>query len=269
MKKIGLIAGSGQFPIIFSKAARADGYRVYAVAHLNETDASLARHVDDIEWVHLGQLKRLLNFFKKHDVAQAVMMGGIQKTRMFRDIRPDIKALSLVAGLLHTNDDGLLRALADFLEKEGVRVLSATFLLPHLLAEEGCWTKRKPGRAEEADIRVGWRIAKEIGRLDVGQCVVISNGSVLAVEAIDGTDSTIKRGGRLGNGSGVVVKVCKPEQDTRFDVPAVGVRTIETMKDAGVKALAIEAGNAVVFDRQEMIALANAHGISIVALKEA
>jgi len=266
IKKIGLISGSGQFPVIFSQVARFRGYRVYAAAHLNETDEILSNYVEQIEWVHLGQVRRLLNFFRKHGIDQAVMMGGIQKTRMFRDIRPDTKALSLIAGLKHTNDDWLLRAFADFMEKEGIRIRSATFLLPHLLAPEGCWTRRKPNRAEKADIEVGWRIAKEIGRLDIGQCVVVSSGSVLAVEAIDGTDSTIQRGGRLGNGSGVVVKVCKPDQDTRFDVPAIGAQTIQTMSEAGVGVLVVEAGKAVVFDREEMVELADRYKISIVAL---
>lgn len=264
-KNIGIIAGSGQFPIIFAKAAREAGYAVFAVAHRNETDPVLEDHVDVIEWLHLGQVGRLLKFFKKNAVRQAVMMGAIRKTRIFRDVRPDMKAIAMAAKLYHTHDDKILRTFADLLEKEGVQIQSSTFLVPHLLAQKGCWTQRHLSKAEEADIELGWRIAKDIGRLDIGQCIVIGGGSVLAVEAIEGTDATIRRGGELGNGNAVVVKVCKPDQDTRFDIPAIGAETIRIMQAAGATALALEAGRAVVFDRQEMIDLADQYGIAIVA----
>ncbi len=268
MKKIGLIAGSGQFPLIFSAVAKANGYDVYAVAHLKETDPALASQVAAVEWVHLGQIKRLIRFFKEHQVTEAVMMGAIKKTRMFTDIRPDTKALALVAAMRHTHDDGILRAVANLLEKEGIRIQPSTLLLPDILAAPGCWTRRQPSRDEMADIRLGWRLAKEIGRLDIGQCIVLASGSVLAVEAIDGTDATIRRGGPLGRGKAVVVKVCKPNQDLRFDIPAVGVGTIETMHNAGAKVLVMEAGRAVVFDREEMIARADRYGIAVVARQE-
>jgi DUF1009 family protein len=263
--RIGLIAGSGQFPIIFCKAAKLKGFSVYAAAYLNEADSELESYVDAIEWIHLGQIKRLIKFFNKHNVYEAVMAGGIKKTKMFSNVQPDIKAISLMASLKHTHDDSLLRAFADLLEKEGIKIQSSTFLLPGLLAEKGCWTKRKPAKHEKTDLKFAWEIAKEIGRLDIGQCVVVGGGSVLAVEAIDGTDATIKRGGKLGNGNAVVVKVCKPNQDVRFDMPAVGARTIHIMQESGATALAIEAGKALVFDREEMVALADKFGIAIVA----
>ena len=196
------------------------------------------------------------------------MMGAVRKTRMFTDIRPDTKAIALAARIRHTHDDNLLRTFADFLEKEGVRIQASTFLLPELLASEGCWTRRRPNRSEEKDIALGWRLAKEIGRLDIGQCIVVGGGSVLAVEAIDGTDATIRRGGQLGKGTAVVVKVCKPNQDFRFDVPAIGAETIRIMQTAGARVLVVEAGKAVVFDREEMVALADRHGIAIVARTE-
>jgi len=267
-KRIGLIAGSGQFPIIFSKEAKSKGFFVYAAAYLNEADPAIQDYVDAIEWVHLGQIKRLIKFFTKNHISEAVMIGGIKKTRMFSDVKPDMKAISIIAGLRHTHDDGILSAFAGALEDEGINIKASTFLLPDLLAKEGCWTKRKPSRSEKSDINIGWSLAKEIGRLDIGQCIVIGGGSVLAVEAIDGTDATIKRGGELGNGSAVVVKVCKPNQDLRFDIPAVGVQTIKTMHEAGARVLVVEEGKAVVFDREEMIDLANKYGISILAIKE-
>lgn len=266
--RIGVIAGSGQFPLIFSKKAKAKGFSVYAAAYVKEADPSLQNDVEAIEWLHLGQLRRLIKFFKKHDVRQAVMMGAIRKTRMFTDVKPDTKAIALIARMRSTHDDGILRAFADALEKEGITIHPSTFLLPELLAKEGCWTKRKPSRSEKADIETGWRIAKEIGRLDIGQCVVVGGGSVLAVEAIDGTDATIERGGKLGRGEAVVIKICKPNQDQRFDIPAIGLKTIETMHRSNVNVLAVEAGRAVVFDREEMVAFADSVGISIVALND-
>ena len=265
MQPIGLIAGGGQFPLIFAKAASAKGYRVFAVGYVNEADPALADTVAALEWLHLGQLTRLVRFFRQNGVCEAVMMGAVRKTRMFTDIRPDIQAIALAARMRHTHDDSLLRAFANFLEKEGVRIQPSTFLLPELLAPEGCWTRRRPSRSEEKDIALGWHLAKEIGRLDIGQCVVVGGGSVLAVEAIDGTDATIRRGGRLGKGTAVVVKVCKPNQDFRFDVPAIGAETVRSMQAADVRVLAVEAGKAVVFDRDEMVALADRHGIAIVA----
>jgi len=263
--RIGVIAGSGQFPIIFSKAAKSKGYEVFAAAYLNEADSALNNWVDAIEWFHLGQIKRLIKFFKKNNINDVVMLGGIKKTKMFLDVRPDIKAISLIAGMRHTHDDGILRAFAGFLEKEGITIRSSTFLLPSLLAKEGCWTKRKPNRSEKNDIQFGLKLAREIGRLDIGQCIVVGGGSVLAVEAIDGTDATIKRGGKLGKGNAVVIKICKPNQDLRFDIPAVGLHTIRTMNESGARVLAIESGKVVAFDQNEMIEIADKCGISIVA----
>jgi len=264
--KIGLIAGSGQFPLIFSKKAKSKGFAVCAVAYLNEADPGLAEHVDSIEWVHLGQIGRVIRFFRNHGVSEAVMMGAIRKTRMFSDVKPDMKAISLITDILHTHDDNILRAFARVLEKEGIVIRESTFLLPDLLAPKGCWTRRKPSRSENSDIALGWKLAKELGKSDIGQCVVVAGGSVLAVEAIDGTDETIIRGGKLSKGTAVAVKVCKPAQDFRFDIPAVGVQTIDTMHRSGVKVLAVEAGKTVVFDREEMIALADRLGISVTAL---
>ena len=196
------------------------------------------------------------------------MVGGVRKTRIFSDVRPDTRAIALIAGMKSTHDDGLLRAFAGALEKAGIRIRESTFLLPELLAPGGCWTRRRPSRSEKADIDMGWRLAKQIGRLDIGQCIVVGGGSVLAVEAVDGTDATVARGGALGRGNAVVIKVCKPEQDRRFDIPAVGAETIRTMEKAGARVLVIEAGRAIVFDREQMIALADRAGIAIVALED-
>ncbi len=266
-KRIGLIAGSGSFPILFAKKAADKGFSVYAVGYHNETDTQLAEYVEVVETIYIGQIKRLIKFFKKNRITEAVMIGAIKKPGAILDIRPDMKALSLIAEMRHnTHDDGMLRAFAKVIEDEGILVRSSTFLLPELLARDGCWTKRKPTKAEQPDIDLGWKMAKGVGGLDIGQCVVVSNGTVMAVEAIDGTDSTISRGGRLCKGHAVVVKVCKPMQDFRFDVPAVGAQTIRTMHESGATVLVIEAGKSLVFDKEEMIQLADQWGISIVAM---
>ncbi len=266
--RIGLIAGSGQFPVIFARAALEKGWRIHAAAYRDEADPQLNAYVSSLEWFYVGQIKKMIKYFHTHHVTQAVMMGAISKPRMFTHVRPDTKAIGLIAGMRHTNDDALLRGFADLLHQEGIQIRPSTFLLPEMLAPHGVWTKRKPTKKERKDIDLGWSIAKDIGRLDIGQCIVIRDGSVLAVEAIDGTDETIARGGKLGRGKAVVVKVCKPQQDMRFDVPAVGLKTIETMHQAGVTTLALEAGKAVVFDRHAMIKLADKHRISIVALNQ-
>ncbi len=266
-RRIGLIAGSGRFPLIFAQKAAQKGYRVYAVGYHDETDSELANHVVAAETLYLGQVKRLLKFFKRNGISEVVMAGAVSKVGAITKLRPDIKAISLIAGMRKdTHDDRILRAFADMLEKEGIHVCASTFLLPELLAPAGIWTRRKPRKDEIPDMMQGFIAARAIGNLDIGQCVVVGNGTVLAVEAIDGTDSTILRGGRLSKNGAVAAKVCKPIQDFRFDVPAVGAQTIRIMHEAGVNALVLEAERAMVFDREEMIALADQWGISITAI---
>jgi DUF1009 family protein len=266
-EKIGLIAGNGQFPILFSRIAAQKGFQVYTAAYVNEADETLSQLSKKIQWLHLGQVKRLIRFFKQNRIHRAVMLGGVRKTKLFTDVKPDMKAIAIIAGMRNTHDDAIMRAFADSLEKEGIKIEPSTFLLPELLATKGIWSKRKPSRSEKKDIALGFSIAREIGRLDIGQSVVVSGGSILAVEAIDGTDATIERGGRLGDGEAVLVKICKPNQDFRFDVPSVGVNTIETMNRSDVRTLAIEAQKTLVFDREEMVAKADEYNISIVCEK--
>ncbi|MDY6839128.1 MAG: UDP-2,3-diacylglucosamine diphosphatase LpxI [Thermodesulfobacteriota bacterium] len=266
MERIGLISGSGQFPVVFSRAARKKGLKVYAIAHEGETEPRLETFVEAMKWIKIGQLNQLISFFRGHGVKDAVMAGAITKTKMFSDVRPDLKALKVLATMDHTQDDGLLRAFARELERAGITIHASTFLLPELLAQKGRWTRRKPSKSEMSDVRFGWGIVKEIGRLDIGQTVVVRDGSVMAVEAIDGTNATIKRGGTLGREKTVVVKASKPNQDLRFDMPAVGVETILTMGDARASVLAVEAGKTLVFDRDDMVERANEQGIAIIGI---
>ena len=267
--KIGLIAGGGQFPLLFTQRAIQKGYDVVAVGFNSETDKELTDQVTHFKWLYLGQVSKLCNYFKGHGISQAVMLGTISKTNIFKDIRPDLKALAFIAKTSRTHDDTLLTSFANLLLKEGIHIKPSTFLLPELLSTKGCWTKRKPDKAERKDIFQGWKLAKGIGKLDIGQCIVISNGTILAVEAIDGTDATIKRGAGLSAGAGaVVVKLSKPGQDLRFDLPSSGCATIQTMVESGATVLVLEANLSIAFDKEEMIRLADHHGISIIALTD-
>lgn len=265
--KVGIIAGNGEFPLLFARAAQQKGFDVYAAAIKNEASDDVEAHCREAAWLHIGQVKKLIRFFKSHGVEDVVLVGGVKKTNVFKDIRPDTKALAFLARMRHTHDDTLLSAFASLLEGEGFSVRASTFLVPEILAEGGVWTRKRPSKDQLKDLSTGWHIAKEIGRLDVGQCLVMGRGSVLAVEAIDGTDATIRRGGGLGNGESLLIKVSKPTQDMRFDVPAVGLETLKTMKESGVTALAMEAGCAVVFNRDEMVQFADTHGMTILAVE--
>ncbi|NDY42787.1 LpxI family protein [Dissulfurirhabdus thermomarina] len=264
---LGLVAGGGQFPLLCARAARARGREVVAVAHRGETDPALADEVSRIEWVHLGQLGRLLRFLREAGAREVQFAGTITKKRIFRDVRPDLRALNLWNRIDRRLDDGILRAVADELAAEGIEVVPSTLYLEDLLAPAGVLTRRRPTREQWDDIRFGWNIAKEIGRLDIGQCLVVKDRAVLAVEAIEGTDETIRRGGRLAHGGAVVVKILKPGQDTRFDLPALGLRTVETMAEVKAAVLALEAGRALFFDRRAVVQRADRLGIVIVGLK--
>lgn len=261
--KVGLIAGSGQFPLLFAHAARQHGVSVVAVGFEGETDPMLSRYVAEYHPVKLGQLGKLIRVFQARGIRHAVMAGAINKTRIYTRIRPDWRAVKFLNRLRNKKDDSILRALAEELESEGIRIEASTILLPSLLAPEGVLTRRKPNRREEADIEFGWHIAKAVGCLDIGQCLVVKNQAVLAIEGIDGTDATIMRGGALCREGAVVLKATKPIQDLRFDVPAVGLTTIETMKRVKARVLVVEAGKTLIFDRERMIDEADAAGITV------
>ena len=266
--KIGIIAGGGQFPLLFAKAVHRQGLRVYAAAHKGETDEALADEVDSLKWVKLGQLGRIISFFRDEGVKKTVFIGSITKTNIFRDVRPDLKGLGLWNKIDIKQDDAILRAVADRLEKDGIEVVASTHYVPELLFPRGILTRKKPTKDQINDIAFGWKIARSIGRLDIGQCVVVRNHTVLAVEAIEGTDATIHRGGSLGKERTVVVKLRKPKQDLRFDLPAVGEKTIQSMQEVRAAVLAVEAGYALFFDREPVIRAADAAGIVIVGVAE-
>ncbi|SMC27816.1 hypothetical protein SAMN02746041_03092 [Desulfacinum hydrothermale DSM 13146] len=265
-RRIGLIAGGGQFPLLFAEGARQAGYGVVAVGFEGETDPQLGDHVDRFHLIKLGQLNKLIKAFKNAGVTRVAMAGAINKTNLYARIRPDWRAFKLLGRLHNKKDDFLLRALAQELASEGIHVEPSTLFLPNLLAPEGVLTRRRLNAKEKRDVAFGWDMAKAVGHLDIGQCLVVKDQAVLAVEGIDGTDATILRGGKLCRQGAVVVKVSKPVQDLRFDVPSVGLQTIEIMKEAKARVLVIEAGKTLLFDRERVIEEADRAGITVVAL---
>ncbi|PID72324.1 MAG: hypothetical protein CSB34_02795 [Desulfobulbus propionicus] len=268
MSNIGLIAGGGQFPLLFTEAAQKQGHRVVAVAHTNETLPELEHLADSICWVKLGQLGKIITFLKAQGVQETAFAGTITKTRMFKDILPDIKGLTLWNKIDKRLDDAILRAVAATLEEEGIRVIASTRYLDHLFFPKGLLTRKKPTPEQLEDIEFGWSMVAAIGRLDIGQCVVVRERTVLAVEAIEGTDAAIRRGGKLSGSGAVVVKRKKPNQDFRFDLPATGEQTIQTLAEVKGAVLAVEAGQSLMFDREAMIRAADKAGIVVVGLSE-
>ena len=268
-ERIGLVAGSGRFPVLFAETARRRGVEVVAVAHLGETDPALERVVSAITWIHPGELDAMIRALRAAGIRRTVMVGGIAKPRLFRGLRPDARAMRLLARLGKLRDDLVLRALAAELETEGIAVVESTLYLQEIVPLAGVLGSRPPSEEEWSEIRFGFRAAKVIGQFDIGQSVVVRSGAVIAVEGIEGTDATIRRAGQLANGDIVVVKVCKPTQDTRFDLPAVGPETIRTLAEMRGRALAVEARRTITLDRAEMVALADAASIAVVAVDPA
>jgi DUF1009 family protein len=267
MQKIGLIAGNGTFPIAFARAAKQKGMQVIAVAHEGETLPELSQWVDGIFWIKVGQLGKLISIFKEQGVKDALMAGGIKKTRLFDGGMPDLRGMALLAKMVYKKDDSILRAVAEELESEGITIRESTLYLDSILATPGVLTKRRPTKDEQKDIDFGWHLAKEIGKLDIGQTVLVKDQAVLAVEAIEGTDEAIRRGGSLCGQGAVVVKVCKPQQDLRFDLPAIGTQTIQTMKQVKAACLAVEAGKTIIIDKEIVVRDADAAGITMVAIE--
>jgi len=260
----GIIAGNGVYPRLLADSAREAGVKkIVAAAFTGETDPVLEQHVDVIEWMRVGQLNRLLKFFREQKVRHAIMAGQIAPKNLF-DLRPDLKALLLLGKVKQRNAESIFEAIADELAKIDVELLPATTFLEDSLAPSGLIAGAKLSRQEEGDVDLGWKIAKEIARLDVGQTVVVKNGTILAVEAFEGTNDAVKRGGGLAREGAVMVKVAKPSQDMRFDVPVIGVETIRIAAEAKLRVIAIEARKTLLLKRNAIIDLANRSKISIV-----
>lgn len=265
---LGLVAGSGSFPLRFAESARAAGFRVIAAAHVGEVDKKLESLVDELFWVRLGQFGKIIRTFRAAGVSEAALAGGITKVRIFRGgLRPDWLALRYAAKVTSWNDDGVLRYIASMFESEGIEIIDSTRYCPDILAREGPYTKTAPTEAQWDDIRLGLEVARLVGKADVGQTVCVKEGSVIAVEAIEGTDACLLRAGALAGKGVVIVKTAKPQQDMRFDVPCVGPETVEVARQIGAVALAIEAGRTLVLDEDATIRAADRLGLAIVGVR--
>ncbi|WP_143158586.1 MULTISPECIES: LpxI family protein [Rubritalea] len=267
-KTIGIIAGNGIYPETFVASARekVPGVKLVVAGFHGETKEDLAQKVDAMEWFRVGQLGKLIKFFRSQGVSEAIMVGQIAPRNLF-DLRPDMRTLMMLAKVKERNAESLFGAVADELEKDGIRLLNATTYLEHLLPEPGHVAGPKLKKRAMEDAEFGFRTAKETSRMDIGQSVVVRHGTVLAVEAFEGTNACIKRGGELGRGkSCTLAKVSKPNQDFRFDVPVIGALTIEACKEAGVGVIACEARKTLLLGREDVDRLCNEYGITIVAL---
>ena len=265
---VGMIAGNGIYPATFANAARSAGVaRLVAVAFEGETDQQLEELVDAATWLRVGQLGKMINFFKAEGVSQAVMVGQIAPKNLF-DLRPDMRTLLMLGKLKERNAESIFKGIARELAKDGIELLPATTYLDDLLPAAGHICGPKPDKRLPEDAAFGYRIAKETSRLDIGQTVVVRKGTVLAVEAFEGTNAAMRRGGEMGKGKAVVVKVSKPDQDLRFDVPCIGPETIEVAADSGVAAIVVEAGKTLLLGKAEIERLAAERSVSVIAYEE-
>ena len=263
---LAIIAGNGSYPFAMVRGARKAGVkRIVAASFTDETSDKLAGDVDDIEWLRVGQLGKLLAYLEKSGTRHAVMAGQIAPKNLF-DLRPDFKALFVLARLKRRNAETIFAAIADEMAKINVELISATTFMDDHLAPAGLIAGPKLKPRTEDDLQFGHELAKDVSRLDIGQTVLVKNGTVLAVEAFEGTNAAIKRGGQLGRGNAVMVKVSKPGQDFRFDVPVVGPLTLEACRDASVRVIGIEAGKTIILERERVTEFAAQHKISLYGL---
>ncbi|HMP77503.1 MAG TPA: UDP-2,3-diacylglucosamine diphosphatase LpxI [Kiritimatiellia bacterium] len=263
---LGMIAGKGVYPLEFARAARAQGVRrLFAVAFKGETEREIEKLVDEVRWLYVGQLEAMLDAFRASGVAQAVMVGQITPTHLFR-VRPDRAMLNLLGRLKQRNAETIFGAVGEEMEKVGVKLAPASLFMESAMPKPGLIGTRPPTTEEQADIQLGLDVAKATSGLDIGQTVVLKHGTILAVEAFEGTDAAILRAGELGGEGAVVVKVAKRGHDMRFDIPVVGLHTFKTLKKAGISALAVEAGRTILLERERLIEEADRRQIAFVAV---
>lgn len=269
-KTLGIIAGMGHLPKIVAAEARRKGYHVTGFALQPSSDDSLREFVDDFHKVNIGQFGKLISLMKKLSVTEAVMAGKVPKSLLYSNktkLIPDMRTAKVLFSLKDRSDDTIMLAIVKELEKDGIRLLNTTSFTSDSLVPEGVLTKKKSTKEELEDIKFGWKLAKKMGELDIGQTVIIKDRAVMAVEAIEGTDEAIKRGGALAGKGAVVVKVSKPNQDMRFDVPVIGIETLRSMQEAKAGVLAIEAGKTIIIDIDEFKDEADKAGISVIGIK--
>ncbi len=264
--RYGLIAGNGRFPFLVLEGARAEGVEMAVAAIREETDPGIETIAGTMEWISVGHLGKLIKFFRREGVTHVIMAGQVKHVQIFRlNALPDLRMARMLARLKRRNTDALIGAVAEELAAEGMTLIDSTAFLGPLLAPPGTITRRSPNKHESADIEYGLHVATELARLDLGQTIVVKNQAVVALEAMEGTDATIRRAAELVRGRPLtVIKVAKPDQDMRFDVPVIGLETIKTLLDCHVTALSLTAGKTLIFDRDQTIAAADRHRISIV-----
>jgi DUF1009 family protein len=268
LNRYGLIAGNGKFPFLVLEAARSQGIDMVVAAIKEETFPEIEQHAKTVHWMSLGQLGKLIKTFKSEGVDRAIMAGQVKHKQIFSSIVPDLKMIQMLAGLAMKNTDSLIGAVAKTLEAEGIHLMESTTFLKPLLPEPGVITARAPTDEERHDLDYGYKIARELGRLDLGQSVVVCDGACVALEAMEGTDSVIERAASLVNGRPLrVIKLAKPNQDLRFDVPVIGPATIRLMARLKATALAIEARKTLMIDREQIVGEAEGAGIAIVAME--
>lgn len=267
MNSLGLIAGGGGLAFAIAREARQKGVgRVVAVAFPGQTSAELERYVDEIHWIHVGQLGTLIKTFKRAGVTEAVMAGRLDPSLVIGKLKLDVRMIALAARVPDRRADTVLKAIAAEMERDGIRLLDSTAYLASCIAVKGAMTRRAPGAEEMEDVAFGAGIAREIARLDVGQTVVVKKRAVVAVEAMEGTDETIRRAAALCPRGMVVAKVSRPSQDMRFDVPVIGERTIDLLAEFGAAALGLEAGRTIILDKDTALRKADAAGFAIVGI---
>jgi UDP-2,3-diacylglucosamine hydrolase len=264
---VGLIAGNGRFPFLVAAGARRAGRRVVAVAIREETSPELAGEVDEIHWVGLGQLGRCIEALREAGAREAVMAGQVQHRQIFSDVVPDLKLMGLFARLAFQNTDSLIGAVADALLREGITLLPSITFVQDQLADAGVMTRRGPSRDERRDIDYGRKVALVLAGMDLGQTVVVKDRAAVALEAMEGTDETIRRAGRLAGPGTTVVKVAKPRQDLRFDVPVVGPGTIDALREAGSRVLALDARKTLLLDKTSFLARADEAGLVVFGME--
>ncbi|MBO0722739.1 MAG: UDP-2,3-diacylglucosamine diphosphatase LpxI [Blastocatellia bacterium] len=265
--RYGLIAGNGRFPFLVLEGARAEGIEMAVAAIKEETDPQIESIAGVVEWISVGHLNKLIKFFTRHGVSNAIMAGQVKHVQIFKlNALPDLRMARLLARLKRRNTDALIGAVAAELEGEGIKLVDSTTFLQPLIARQGVLTKRAPNKHEMDDIEYGLQVAMELARLDLGQTIVVKNQAVIALEAMEGTDAAIRRASELVRGRALtVIKVAKPDQDMRFDVPVIGLKTIETLRECNVTAMSVTADKTLIIDRAETIAAANERRIAIVS----
>ena len=265
--KFGLIAGNGKFPFLIIEGARKQGASLAVVAIKEETNPKIEQVAEKLIWVGIGQLGKMISFFKNEGVSKAMMAGQVKHVQIFSGSLPDLRMIKMLWNLPQRNTDALIGGIADEMAREKIELIDSTYFIQEQLAQEGVLTKREPDDTEEGNIEYGLKIANEIARLDLGQTIVVRAKACVAVEAMEGTDAVIRRAGELAKGKLTVIKVSKPNQDMRFDVPVVGVPTIQAMIESGATCLCLTAQKTLILDKEEVFKLANQNKISIVAVR--